>query len=82
VSQQASTEQSSQLRLRLVELVRASPMLMGALRAARMVDPPDWLIGGGVIRDLVWDHLHDPFQPLTPKDVDQSRPPRAGPGFV
>jgi uncharacterized protein len=43
---------------------------MGALRAARVVDPPDWLIGGGVIRDLVWDHLHDPLQPLIPKDVD------------
>jgi uncharacterized protein len=45
-------------------------MLMQALRAARAADPPDWLIGGGVIRDLVWDHLHDPRQPSNPKDVD------------
>jgi hypothetical protein len=36
---------------------------MRALRAARAVDPPDWLIGGGVIRDLVWDHVHDPRRP-------------------
>jgi uncharacterized protein len=48
----------------------SSPILMRALRAARAADPPDWLIGGGVIRDLVWDHLHDPCRPLAPKDVD------------
>jgi uncharacterized protein len=64
------SEQSSELCSRLVELVRSSAMLMGALRAARAADPPDWLIGGGVIRDLVWDHLHDPHRPLNPKDVD------------
>jgi hypothetical protein len=43
---------------------------MRALRAARAVDAPDWLIGGGVIRDLVWDHLHDHRRPSSPKDVD------------
>src|SRR5580658_6365212 len=63
-------ERPSELRLRLIELVRSSMTLMSALRAARAADPPDWLIGGGVIRDLVWDHLHDPRRPLTPKDVD------------
>jgi hypothetical protein len=46
------TEQPSELHLRLIELVRRSPMLMRALHAARAVDPPDWLIGAGVIRDL------------------------------
>jgi hypothetical protein len=56
--------------LRLIELVRSSPLLMRALRGARAADPPDWLIGGGVIRDLVWDHLHDRQRPSTPKDVD------------
>jgi hypothetical protein len=43
---------------------------MCALHAARAVDPPDWLIGGGVIRDLVWDHLHGFARPTPPKDVD------------
>ena len=43
---------------RLGSLVRSTPWLLGALRAARDVDPPDWLVGGGVLRDLVWDHLH------------------------
>jgi GNAT superfamily N-acetyltransferase len=44
-------------------------MMMRALRAARSVDPPDWLIGAGMIRDLIWDHLHG-YAPTTPKDID------------
>ena len=43
------------LGARLQALVRSNAWLMGALRAARDVDPPDWLVGGGVLRDLVWD---------------------------
>src|SRR4051812_16203671 len=43
---------------------------MEALRAARAVDAPDWLVCAGAIRDVVWDALHD--RPLTaaPRDVD------------
>ena len=43
---------------------------MQALRAAREVDAPDWLINAGAIRDVVFDALHD--RPLTtpPRDVD------------
>ena len=58
------------LEARLVGLVRSSVVLMRALRAARDVGPPDWLIGAGAIRDRVWDHLHG-FAPNTPsKDLD------------
>jgi hypothetical protein len=54
----------------LVTLVRSSLVLMRALRAARTVDPPDWLIGAGAIRDRVWDHLHG-FAPAVPsRDLD------------
>jgi len=59
------------LQSRLVELVRGSPMLMRALRAARTVDPPDWLIGAGAIRDCVWDRLHGLARnPRATKDID------------
>jgi hypothetical protein len=59
-----------ELEARLVGLVRGSPVLMRALRAARSVNPPDWVIGAGAIRDRVWDHLHG-FTRATPvKDVD------------
>jgi hypothetical protein len=43
---------------------------MRALHAARAVDPPDWLIGAGAIRDRVWDHLHGLTRPAPVKDLD------------
>jgi hypothetical protein len=55
---------------RLESLVRSTPWLLEALRAARDVDPPDWLVGGGVLRDLVWDRLHGQSRPAPPRDVD------------
>ena len=63
-------DQPAELRSRLIELIRSSSRLMRALHVARAVDPPDWLIGGGVIRDLVWDHLHDPGRQCAWQDVD------------
>jgi hypothetical protein len=58
------------LDARLEELVRSSDWLTAALRAVREVDPPDWLVGGGVLRDLVWDRLHGRAEPGRPRDVD------------
>jgi uncharacterized protein len=55
---------------RLESLVCSTPWLLEALRAARDVDPPDWLVGGGVLRDLVWDRLHGQSRPAPPRDVD------------
>jgi uncharacterized protein len=55
---------------RLESLVRSTPWLLEALRAARDVDPPDWLVGGGVLRDLVWDRLHGRSRPTPPRDLD------------
>jgi uncharacterized protein len=54
----------------LEQILRRAPLLMQALRAARDVDAPDWLINAGAIRDVVFDVLHD--HPLTtpPRDVD------------
>jgi hypothetical protein len=60
----------AELEACLVAMVRSSAMLMRALDVARAVDPPDWLIGSGVIRDLVWDRLHGFDRPTTPKDLD------------
>ena len=57
-------------RERLGSLVRSTPWLLEVLQAARDVDPPDWLVGGGVLRDLVWDHLHGRSGPPQPRDVD------------
>ncbi len=54
----------------LARLVHSSAWLMRLLRAARAVDAPDWWIGGGVLRDLVWDTRAGSFDPARVKDVD------------
>ena len=51
---------------------------MRALRAAREVAAPDWLITAGAIRTAVWDHLHGFAPPATaspPAAARSSRPP-------
>ena len=55
---------------RLAAVLRRAPLLMEALRVAREVDAPDWLISAGAVRDTVWDAVHD--RPLTamPRDID------------
>jgi uncharacterized protein len=60
----------AELEAQLVAMVRSSSMLMRALHVARAVDPPDWLIGAGAIRSLVWDRLHGIQRPPSPEDVD------------
>lgn len=55
---------------RLKEIVRADPLMSDLLAAARTVNLPDWAIGGGIVRSLVWDVLHDhPVRSEVP-DVD------------
>jgi uncharacterized protein len=54
----------------LEAIVRASGWMLAVLRAARACAAPDWWVGGGVLRDLVWDGLHGGFDPARVKDVD------------
>ena len=61
--------EETDLEAKLVAVVHGSSMLMRALRTARAVNPPDWLIGAGALRDCVWAHLHGFAQP-PPRDVD------------
>jgi hypothetical protein len=55
---------------RLRDVLLRAPQVVEALRAAREVDAPDWLVCAGAIRDVVWDDLHG--RPLTtaPRDID------------
>jgi uncharacterized protein len=55
---------------RLCTILRGAPLVMEALRAARRVDAPDWLVCAGAIRDAVWDHLHRRSPPTPPRDID------------
>jgi hypothetical protein len=54
----------------LRELVRGSVWFMQILRAVRYCDPPNWLVGGGVIRNLVWNRAHGYADATYVKDVD------------
>ncbi|WP_231891593.1 nucleotidyltransferase family protein [Achromobacter ruhlandii] len=56
---------------RLHPLVRDHAPLMRWLRAARDCGLADWCLGAGVVRTLVWNHLHDlPPDSHAPADVD------------
>lgn len=54
----------------LEDLLRASPWMLRVLAAAREADLPQWWIGGGVLRDLVWDTAAGGFDPDRVRDVD------------
>jgi hypothetical protein len=56
--------------VRLEKMVRESDWFMGILEAVQSVDPPDWLVGAGVIRNLVWNRLHGYPDAAHLKDVD------------
>ena len=55
---------------RLVEIASESPWFMGALATVRRLALPDWCIGAGAIRNLVWDSLHYKSAPSQLSDVD------------
>jgi uncharacterized protein len=55
---------------RLVEIVSESPWFMDALAAVRRLALPEWCIGAGAIRNLVWDSLHGKSSPSQLSDVD------------
>jgi hypothetical protein len=44
--------------------------MLDVLKAVQQVALPDWYVGGGVIRNLVWDYLHGYAEPSWLADVD------------
>jgi hypothetical protein len=60
----------SPLEQRLREIVWSCAWMRGALETARDVAAPDWLIGAGSVRRLVWDCLHGVAEPPPPDDID------------
>jgi hypothetical protein len=60
-----------QTTMDVVNFVAAQPVLMAPLRAVATLALPDCWIGGGVIRNAVWDHLHGhPVRIAAGTDVD------------
>ncbi len=54
----------------LTRLIRSDPWFMKVLETVRQCNLPDWLVGAGVIRTIVWDHLHGFLEPTPLADVD------------
>ena len=54
----------------LTQLIRSTDWFMSVLETVRTCNPPDWLVGAGVIRNLVWDHLHQYQIPTPLADID------------
>jgi uncharacterized protein len=55
---------------RLLEIVAGNRWLTDVLDVVRLVGPPNWVVGAGVIRSVVWDHLHGYDEPTPVNDVD------------
>jgi uncharacterized protein len=57
-----------------IEAVRSilmgTPWLVRALKAVRESELPDWAIGAGAIRNVIWDHLHGAAVPTEVADLD------------
>lgn len=51
-------------------LLRADDRRMDCLRAARELALPDWALGAGFVRNLIWDHLHRKPAPTPLNDID------------
>lgn len=54
----------------LTQLIQSTPWFVSILETVRLCNPPDWLVGAGVIRNLVWDYLHQYQTPTPPADID------------
>src|SRR5688500_13255493 len=55
----------------LIAILRAEPWFMHVLDVVASINPPEWLVGAGVIRDVVWDtRFGTGFNPALVKDVD------------
>ena len=58
---------------RMPEVVRALadiPEIADALQAVASLGLPDWWIGGGFVRDRMWDRMHGFNQPTPSKEIE------------
>ena len=51
-------------------IINQNAWVMKILRTVRECSLPEWFVGAGVIRSLIWDRLHGYLRPTPVKDVD------------
>lgn len=54
----------------LIRWIHSDKYRMGALKAARNLNLPDWCLAAGFVRNLVWDKLHHYQQATQLNDFD------------
>ena len=67
---EAGALREAHLRACTEALLRADHPRMDCLRAARELALPDWALGAGFVRNLIWDHLHRKPAPTPLNDID------------
>ncbi len=67
---EAGALREAHLRACTEALLRADHPRMDCLRAARELALPDWALGAGFVRNLIWDHLHHKAEPTPLNDID------------
>jgi hypothetical protein len=55
---------------RLCSILLSDRWFVEVVRAVRDCNPPEWVVGGGVIRNIVWDFLHGFTTPTLARDFD------------
>ncbi|MDO2947081.1 nucleotidyltransferase family protein [Aeromonas simiae] len=63
-------ESDDDLQQQTCALLRTSPLHWQCLLAARELALPDWYLGAGFVRNLIWDHLHGYRHPTALSDID------------
>lgn len=69
-AQHRQRAQEARLQAQTEILLRADGQRMACLQAARELALPDWALGAGFIRNLVWDHQHAKSVPTPLNDID------------
>ena len=67
---EAQAPREAQLQAHTEALLRADPLRMACLRTAQELALPDWALGAGFVRNLIWDHLHHKAEPTPLNDID------------
>ncbi len=60
----------NQHKLELKEIIYSNSWFMEILDAVRECAPPDWFVGAGIIRNIVWDYLQEYERPTPVRDID------------
>lgn len=61
---------TSDLEAKLRTILLGNSWFVKVLQAVRECDPPNWVVGAGVIRNIVWDYLHGFETPTPMRDID------------